>query len=134
MRRTTALAGLVGCLLLLMLGAVAVARNFKTHTTLTAPATGTQISGQLSSKNHKCLRKRDVIVDIEPFVASATPRQHPRAKTDASGYWQASATLADRYHVQVSVLSKPADPRSGRICKPARAEQSVGNPEPPPSG
>jgi hypothetical protein len=130
MRRISTLAG-VACCLLLTLAAVAIARTFRTQTTLSAPATGSEISGQLSSPNHKCLAKRRVHVDIEPFVASATPRQLPVVRTDSSGAWHAPATLADRYDVRVGVDATVVNFKRHTSCGPARAEQSVGDPNPP---
>jgi hypothetical protein len=100
-------------------------------TTLVAPPIGTEISGQLSSPNHKCLKGREVRVDIEPFFDSATPRQHPTAKTKASGAWHASATLQDRYVVTVNVVGKTIDFKRHRSCGGTQARQSVGDAEPP---
>ena len=124
------LAVLAGCLLLL-LAAIAAARTFRTQTTLSAPAAGGEISGQLSSPNHKCLAKREVRVDIEPFVASTTPRQHPVVTTDSSGAWHAPADLEDRYAVTVGVTGKTLSFKRHLLCGGARAQQSVGDPNPP---
>ena len=113
------------------LAATAIARTFRTQTTLVAPAVGSEISGQLSSPNPKCLKKRKVHVDIEPFVASTTPRQLPVVTTDASGAWHAAATLQDRYDVRVGVSATTINFKRHTRCGPARAEQSVGPPDPP---
>jgi hypothetical protein len=130
MMRAATLAALAVCLLV-ALAATALARTFRTHTTLAAPAVGSEISGELSSPNPKCLKHRKVHVDIEPFVASTTPRQLPVVTTDSSGAWHAAATLQDRYDVRVGVEAKVINFKRHAQCGPARAEQSVGPPDPP---
>jgi hypothetical protein len=134
LRRITTLAGVASCLLLVLAAAAIAAHRYRTHTTLSPPATGSEISGQLSSSNHRCLKGRKVLVDIEPFVASPTPRQHPVTRTDASGAWHVAATLEDRYDVRVTVLAKTISLRLHSVCSGARAEHSVGAPEPPTTG
>ncbi len=131
MRRIATLAGLACCLLLALAAAAIAEHRFRTQTTLSAPAVGSEISGQLTSPNHKCLKNRQMLVDIEPFVASTTPRQHPVARTDSSGAWHVAATLQDRYDVRASVTGKVIDFKRHLICGSARAEQSVGAPDPP---
>ena len=75
--------------------------------------------------------EREVRVDIEPFVASTTPRQHPVVTTDSSGAWHAPADLEDRYAVTVGVTGKTLSFKRHLLCGGARAQQSVGDPNPP---
>src|ERR1700751_4549181 len=104
MKRTATLAGLISCVLLVVAAGAIAAHRIKGQTTLVSPAVGSAVSGQFSSIP-KGMKNREVMIDIEPFVASTTPRQHPTTTTDASGNWQAPASLQDRYDVRATVLS-----------------------------